>query len=62
MTMVIRHYGTLIKSGDKRKYLTIVGPGDSLQSPGIIAKWGGIKGYPPVVGGFGERQSNIYRG
>jgi hypothetical protein len=38
--------------GDKRKYLTIVGPGDSLQSPGIIAKWGGIKGYPPVVGGF----------
>lgn len=38
--------------GDKRKYLTIVGPGDSLQSPGVIAKWGGIKGYPPVVGGF----------
>jgi starch-binding outer membrane protein, SusD/RagB family len=38
--------------GDKRKYLTIVGPGDSLQSPGIIAKWGGIKGYPPVAGGF----------
>ncbi|HYJ63320.1 MAG TPA: RagB/SusD family nutrient uptake outer membrane protein [Parafilimonas sp.] len=38
--------------GDKRKYLTIVGPGDTLQSPGIIAKWGGIKGYPPVVAGF----------
>ncbi len=38
--------------GDKRKYLTIVGPGDSLQSPGIIAKWGGIKGYPPCVAGF----------
>jgi hypothetical protein len=33
------------QSGDKRKLLTIVGPGDSLVSPGIIAKWGGIKGY-----------------
>ncbi len=40
------------QQGDKRKYLTIVGPGDSLQSPGIIAKWGGIKGYPPVTAGF----------
>ena len=40
------------QSGDKRKLLTIVGPGDALQSPGIIAKWGGIKGYPPVVAGF----------
>ncbi len=40
------------QSGDKRKLLTIVGPGDELQSPGIIAKWGGIKGYPPVKGGF----------
>lgn len=38
--------------GDKRKLLTIVGPGDQLVSPGIIAKWGGIKGYPPVVAGF----------
>ncbi len=43
--------------GDKRKYLTIVGPGDSLQSPGIIAKWGGIRGYPPVVAGFASRNS-----
>ena len=42
----------LISIGDKRKFLTIVGPGDALQSPGIIAKWGGIKGYPPVVGGL----------
>ena len=42
------------QSGDKRKLLTIVGPGDELQSPGIIAKWGGIKGYPPVVAGFGS--------
>jgi hypothetical protein len=40
------------QSGDKRKLLTIVGPGDALVSPGIIAKWGGIKGYPPVVAGF----------
>src|SRR5450432_3023529 len=47
--------------GDKRKYLTIVGPGDSLQSPGVIAKWGGIKGYPPVVGGFGSG-NKTYKG
>lgn len=40
------------QQGDKRKLLTIVGPGDALQSPGIIAKWGGVKGYPPVVAGF----------
>jgi hypothetical protein len=40
------------QSGDKRKLLTIVGPGDQLVSPGIIAKWGGIKGYPPVAAGF----------
>lgn len=40
------------QSGDKRKLLTIVGPGDPILSPGIIAKWGGIKGYPPVVAGF----------
>jgi len=40
------------QQGDKRKLLTIVGPGDTLASPGIIAKWGGIKGYIPVVAGF----------
>lgn len=40
------------QEGDKRKYLTIVGPGDALQSPGILAKWGGIKGYIPVEAGF----------
>jgi len=40
------------QQGDKRKLLTIVGPGDHLVSPGIIAKWGGIKGYPPVASGF----------
>lgn len=48
------------QQGDKRKYLTIVGPGDSLQSPGIIAKWGGIKGYPPVVSGFAGNNT-IYK-
>jgi hypothetical protein len=45
------------QSGDKRKLLTIVGPGDALVSPGIIAKWGGIKGYPPVVAGFASGNS-----
>ncbi|WP_276502232.1 RagB/SusD family nutrient uptake outer membrane protein [Terrimonas pollutisoli] len=40
------------QEGDKRKLLTIVGPGDPLLSPGIIAKWGGLKGYIPVVSGF----------
>ena len=40
------------QEGDRRKLLTIVGPGDTLASPGIIAKWGGLKGYIPVVAGF----------
>ncbi|MEO6547120.1 MAG: RagB/SusD family nutrient uptake outer membrane protein [Ferruginibacter sp.] len=40
------------QQGDKRKLLTIVGPGDTLASPGIIATWGGIKGYIPVKEGF----------
>lgn len=40
------------QAGDKRKLLTIVGPNDTIQSPGIIAKWGGIKGYPVVKSGF----------
>ena len=38
--------------GDLRKLATIVGPGDSNISPGIIAKWGGIKGYPKVISQF----------
>ncbi len=37
--------------GDKRKLLTIVGPGDSLVSPDIIGR-GGIKSYPLVKSGF----------
>ena len=40
------------QQGDQRKLLTIVGPGDQLVSPGIIATWGGIKGYIPVVQGY----------
>lgn len=37
--------------GDTRKLATIIGPGDSLVSPGIIAK-GGIRSYPLVVAGY----------
>ncbi|MEJ7647005.1 MAG: RagB/SusD family nutrient uptake outer membrane protein [Chryseolinea sp.] len=40
------------QDGDKRKLLTIVGPGDTIGSPGIIKNWGGIKGYIPVKEGF----------
>jgi hypothetical protein len=40
------------QEGDKRKLLTIVGPGDPNVSPGIIRVWGGIKGYIPVKDGF----------
>jgi starch-binding outer membrane protein, SusD/RagB family len=43
--------------GDNRKGLTIIGPGDAIQSPGIIAKWGGIKGYPLVVSGFAANEA-----
>ena len=39
------------QAGDKRKLATIVGPGDSSISPGIIRK-GGIKSYAPVISGF----------
>ena len=40
------------QSGDLRKLLTVIGPGDTLASPGIIAKLGGIKGYKVVINGF----------
>lgn len=40
------------QAGDKRKALTVIGPGDQNVSPGIVAKWGGIKGYPNVTAGF----------
>ena len=39
-------------NGDRRKTLTIIGPGDTIQSQGIIKKWGGIKGYAVVQSGF----------
>ncbi len=41
------------QAGDLRKAVTIIGPGDQNVSPGIVAKWGGIKGYPVVISGFG---------
>ncbi|HEY9000696.1 MAG TPA: RagB/SusD family nutrient uptake outer membrane protein [Mucilaginibacter sp.] len=40
------------QAGDTRKLATIIGPGDQIVSPGIIAKWGGIKGYAVVQSGF----------
>jgi hypothetical protein len=40
------------QQGDKRKLLTIVGPGDTIASPGVIRVVGGIKGYIPVAAGF----------
>ena len=40
------------QSGDKRRAVTIIGPGDQNLSPGVVAQWGGIKGYPLVVSGF----------
>jgi len=39
------------EAGDKRKAATIVGPGDTLASPGIV-KLGGIKAYAQVKAGF----------
>ncbi|TWJ01644.1 putative outer membrane starch-binding protein [Mucilaginibacter frigoritolerans] len=48
-------------AGDRRKTLTIIGPGDTIQSKGIIAKWGGIKGYAVVQAGFASG-SQTYTG
>jgi len=39
------------EAGDLRKPATIVGPGDTLASPGIVAI-GGIKAYAQVIAGF----------
>ncbi|HEV8083865.1 MAG TPA: RagB/SusD family nutrient uptake outer membrane protein [Chitinophagaceae bacterium] len=49
------------QSGDTRKLLTIVGPGDTIASPGIIAAYGGLKGYNQVVQGF-KAGNPIYTG
>jgi len=46
------------QAGDTRKLATIIGPGDQNLSPGIIAAWGGIKGYPFVTGGYARYQAN----
>ncbi|MBB3058390.1 RagB/SusD family nutrient uptake outer membrane protein [Mucilaginibacter gotjawali] len=43
------------QAGDLRRAATIIGPGDQNVSPGIIAKWGGIKGYAVVQANY---QSN----
>jgi starch-binding outer membrane protein, SusD/RagB family len=40
------------QAGDLRRAATICGPGDSLVSPGIIAQWGGIKGYAVVLASY----------
>ena len=47
---------TSFEAGDKRKVATIVGPGDTLASPGIVTI-GGIKAYPQVIAGFNGKLS-----
>jgi len=49
------------QSGDTRKLLTIIGPGDTLASPGIVKALGGIKGYWVVKSGF-KNGNAIYTG
>ncbi|RYY23429.1 MAG: RagB/SusD family nutrient uptake outer membrane protein [Sphingobacteriaceae bacterium] len=43
------------QTGDTRRAATIIGPGDQVVSPGIIAKFGGIKGYPVVMAGYAAK-------
>ncbi|GAO42669.1 RagB/SusD family nutrient uptake outer membrane protein [Flavihumibacter petaseus] len=49
------------QEGDQRKLLTIVGPGDPLVSPGILAAYGGLKGYNQVIQGF-KNGNPVYTG
>ncbi|MDR0791937.1 MAG: RagB/SusD family nutrient uptake outer membrane protein [Chitinophagaceae bacterium] len=49
------------QSGDTRKFATIIGPGDSSISPGIIGR-GGIKSYPLVISGFTSTDTVNYGG
>ena len=42
------------QSGDLRKLLTIVGPGDTLASPGIVSTLGGLKGYYKVISEYSD--------
>jgi len=46
------------QTGDTRKLASVIGPGDPNISPGIIAKWGGIQGYPNVQGGYAAYLAN----
>jgi hypothetical protein len=50
------------QSGDKRKLLTIVGPGDTLASPGIVKALGGLKGYYQVQQGYASDTAAINKG
>ena len=47
---------TSFEAGDTRKAATIVGPDDTLASPGIV-KIGGIKAYAQVIAGFAGKLS-----
>lgn len=49
------------QSGDLRRIATIIGPGEQIASPGIVTKWGGIKGYPEVIAGFANGDAR-YKG
>ncbi|RYY22157.1 MAG: RagB/SusD family nutrient uptake outer membrane protein, partial [Sphingobacteriaceae bacterium] len=46
---------TTLPAGDTRRAATIIGPGDQVVSPGIIGKFGGIKGYPVVIAGYAAK-------
>ncbi len=42
---------TSYEAGDSRKAASVIGPGDTIASPGIVAI-GGIRNYPQVIAGF----------
>jgi hypothetical protein len=46
------------QEGDRRKVLTIGGPGDSSMSPGIIAR-GGIRSYDNVIANYANATRNL---
>jgi hypothetical protein len=47
---------TSFEPGDQRKAATIIGPGDTIASPGIV-KIGGIKAYAQVIAGYNGKLS-----
>ena len=60
MIMVIRHSGILIRTvicGNLLPSLVLV---IHWSSPGIIAYWGGIKGYPVVQNSFAAGECKLY--